>query len=29
MAIGIAALMGFQLSNNFNSPYQSLNLTEF
>mgnify|MGYP000008979999 FL=1 len=29
MAIGIAALMGFQLPNNFNSPYQSLNLTEF
>ena len=29
MAIGIAALMGFQLPNNFSSPYQSLNLTEF
>ncbi|WP_277064494.1 MBOAT family O-acyltransferase [Prevotella aurantiaca] len=29
MAIGIAALMGFRLPNNFNSPYQSLNLTEF
>ncbi|WP_028897930.1 MBOAT family protein [Prevotella sp. HUN102] len=29
MAIGLAALMGFQLPNNFSFPYQSLNLTEF
>ena len=29
MSIGIAALMGFTLKENFDSPYQSLNLTEF
>ncbi len=29
MSIGIAALMGFQLRDNFNFPYQSLNITEF
>lgn len=29
MAIGIAALMGFHIPNNFRFPYQSLNLTEF
>ena len=29
MSIGIAAIMGFQLRENFNFPYQSLNLTEF
>lgn len=29
MAIGIALIMGFQLGINFNSPYQSTNLTEF
>ena len=29
MSIGIAALMGLQLRENFNFPYQSLNLTEF
>lgn len=29
MSIGIAAVMGFQLRENFNFPYQSLNLTEF
>ena len=28
-SIGIAALMGIRLLPNFNSPYQSLNLTEF
>lgn len=29
MAIGIALIMGFRLGINFNSPYQSRNLTEF
>ncbi|OFX69207.1 MAG: alginate O-acetyltransferase [Bacteroidetes bacterium GWE2_29_8] len=29
MAIGIALLMGFNLSINFNSPYQSSSITEF
>lgn len=29
MAIGIALIMGFRLGINFNSPYQSTNLTEF
>ena len=29
MAIGLALLMGFRLGINFNSPYQSRNLTEF
>ncbi|MCR5076910.1 MAG: MBOAT family protein [Prevotella sp.] len=29
LAIGTAALMGFELRDNFNFPYQSLNLTEF
>lgn len=29
MSIGIAALLGFELKENFNFPYQSLNLTEF
>lgn len=29
MAIGIALIMGFKLGINFNSPYQSRNLTEF
>ena len=29
MSIGMAALMGFELKENFNFPYQSLNLTEF
>lgn len=29
MSIGIAALMGLELRENFNFPYQSLNLTEF
>ncbi|MBP5258079.1 MAG: MBOAT family protein [Prevotella sp.] len=29
MSIGIAAVMGFQLKENFNSPYQSLNVGEF
>ncbi|PDS26540.1 MBOAT family O-acyltransferase [Flavobacterium branchiophilum] len=29
MAIGIALLMGFQLSTNFKTPYQSTSLTEF
>ena len=29
MSIGIAAVMGFQLRENFTFPYQSLNLTEF
>lgn len=29
VAIGLAAVMGFQLPNNFSFPYQSLNLTEF
>ena len=29
MSIGLAALMGLRLLPNFNSPYQSLNLTEF
>lgn len=29
MAIGIALIMGFKLSINFDSPYQSRNLTEF
>lgn len=29
MSIGIAALMGIQLPENFNLPYQSLNITEF
>ena len=28
-AIGVAALMGYELKDNFNFPYQSLNLTEF
>lgn len=29
MSIGLAAVMGFQLKENFNFPYQSLNMTEF
>lgn len=29
MAIGLAQIMGFKLGINFNSPYQSRNLTEF
>lgn len=29
MAIGIALIMGFRLAINFDSPYQSVNLTEF
>lgn len=29
ISIGIAALMGFRLRDNFNFPYQSLNITEF
>lgn len=29
MSIGIAAMMGFRLRENFNFPYQSLNITEF
>lgn len=29
MAIGLASIMGFRLGINFNSPYQSRNLTEF
>ena len=29
VAIGLAAIMGFQLKENFRFPYQSLNLTEF
>lgn len=29
MAIGLAALLGFQLPLNFNSPYKSSNITEF
>ena len=29
MAIGLALLMGFRLGINFNSPYTSLNITEF
>lgn len=29
MSIGIAALMGIKLKDNFNFPYQSLNITEF
>ncbi len=29
MAIGLALMMGFKLGLNFNSPYQSRNLTEF
>lgn len=29
MAIGLALMMGFKLGINFNSPYQSQNLTEF
>lgn len=29
MAIGLAALMGFQLPLNFNSPYKSTSITEF
>jgi len=29
MAIGIALLLGFQFSINFDSPYQSVNITEF
>ena len=29
MSIGLAALMGFQLKENFSFPYQSRNLTEF
>lgn len=29
MSIGIAAMMGFRLRENFNLPYQSLNITEF
>lgn len=29
MAIGIALIMGFRLSKNFDSPYQSRNLSEF
>lgn len=29
ISIGLAALLGFKLLQNFNSPYQSLNLSEF
>lgn len=29
MSIGIAAMMGFRLRENFNFPYQSLNISEF
>ncbi len=29
ISIGLAALMGFRLLQNFNSPYQALNLSEF
>ena len=29
MSIGLAAIMGFKLLPNFNSPYKSLNVTEF
>lgn len=29
LSIGIAALMGIQLPDNFNQPYQSLNISEF
>jgi D-alanyl-lipoteichoic acid acyltransferase DltB (MBOAT superfamily) len=29
MAIGIALLLGFHFAKNFNSPYQSINITEF
>ena len=29
LAIGVAALMGYELKDNFKFPYQSLNLTEF
>ena len=29
LAIGVAALMGYELKDNFRFPYQSLNLTEF
>lgn len=29
LSIGLAALLGFRLLENFNNPYQSLNLTEF
>jgi D-alanyl-lipoteichoic acid acyltransferase DltB (MBOAT superfamily) len=29
IAIGIALLMGYSLNENFNSPYQSFNITEF
>jgi len=29
MAIGLAAIMGFKLCENFNSPYQATNITEF
>jgi D-alanyl-lipoteichoic acid acyltransferase DltB (MBOAT superfamily) len=29
MAIGLAALMGFRLPINFNSPYKAVNITEF
>lgn len=29
MSIGIAAMMGFRLRENFNFPYQSLNVSEF
>ena len=29
MSIGMAAMMGFTLNDNFNFPYQSLNITEF
>jgi D-alanyl-lipoteichoic acid acyltransferase DltB (MBOAT superfamily) len=29
MAIGIALLLGFRFNENFNSPYQSKNITEF
>ncbi len=29
MAIGLAGMLGFRLRDNFNSPYQSLNATEF
>lgn len=29
MAIGIALIMGFRLAVNFNSPYQSINLSDF
>ena len=29
IAIGIAAIMGFKLKDNFNEPYKSINITEF